>query len=79
MKRAKNQVRRDPALQAAPFPERRTGQRAFFVINWGDGWERAVGSEQSGAGLWRWLCSVRVFAPLFAKKGQQNADLGALR
>ncbi|MEL6846612.1 MAG: hypothetical protein AAFP02_25685, partial [Bacteroidota bacterium] len=34
-----------------------------------------AGSEQSGAGLWRWLCSVRVFAPLFAKKGHTFVGL----
>ncbi|MEL6653773.1 MAG: hypothetical protein AAFQ87_23505, partial [Bacteroidota bacterium] len=43
MKRAKNQVRHDPALHAAPFPKRRTGQRSFIVDGWGVGWERALG------------------------------------
>ncbi|MEL6592580.1 MAG: hypothetical protein AAFQ68_20950, partial [Bacteroidota bacterium] len=60
--RTKNQVRRDPASQAAPFPERRPGQRAFFVINWGDGWERAFGGGLAERAL--------LGAPLFAKKGQ---------
>ncbi|MEL6652975.1 MAG: hypothetical protein AAFQ87_19405, partial [Bacteroidota bacterium] len=31
--------------------------------------EALAGSEHQGAGLWSWLCSLRVFAPLFAKKG----------
>ncbi|MEL7340565.1 MAG: hypothetical protein AAGM67_08780, partial [Bacteroidota bacterium] len=57
-------VRRDPALQAAPFPERRTGQRAFLLIRWGNGWERAL-----GGGLVKRALLAPGFCAPFCEKG----------
>ncbi|MEL6652864.1 MAG: hypothetical protein AAFQ87_18845, partial [Bacteroidota bacterium] len=61
------QVRRDPAAPAAPFPERRTGQRAFFIVKWGVGWERALGGGPDG-----WALLGPGFCAPFCEKGANS-------